>query len=173
MVMQMKWHNGASPCHMCEIPGLQVPDQPGTMHYVPLDHSSHPDIQSDHSGKHVKKYDPHNLPFCTHSRLLAQAAEVDAAITITTADRLSKEYGIKGTPLLSYVCSLSFPHSFPYDFMHLIWENTIKNLILHWTGEFKGLDQGKESYKLSRAIWEGIGTLIVSSGSTIPSAYGS
>ena len=109
----------------------------------------------------------------THDELLAQAAEVDAAATITTADRLSKEYGIKGTPLLSYIHSLSFPHSFPYDFMHLIWENTIKNLILHWTGEFKALDQGKGTYKLSTAIWEGIGALTASSGSTIPSAYGS
>jgi hypothetical protein len=68
---------------------------------------------------------------------------------------------------------LFFPHSFPYDFMHLIWENTIKNMILHWTGEFKGLDQGNGTYELSKAIWEGIGTLTASSGSTIPSAYGS
>jgi hypothetical protein len=57
--------------------------------------------------------------------------------------------------------------------MHLIWENTIKNLILHWTHDFKGLNQGNEQYELSKAIWEGIGTLTASSGSTIPSAYGS
>ncbi|KAI9434899.1 hypothetical protein H4582DRAFT_1818363 [Lactarius indigo] len=56
--------------------------------------------------------------------------------------------------------------------MHLIWENTIKNLVLHWTRDFKGLDQGNESYELSKAIWEGIGTLTASSGSTVPSAYG-
>jgi hypothetical protein len=173
MVMQMKGHNGASPCRMCKIQGLRALDQPGTAHYVPLDRSSHPNIQQDHSGQYVKKYDPFNLPLRTHDELLAQAAEVDATTTIAAADRLSKQYGIKGTPLLSYVHSLFFPSSFPYDFMHLIWENTIKNLILHWTGDFKGLDQGNESYKLSNAIWEGIGTLTASSGSTIPSAYGS
>ena len=173
MVMRMKGHNGASPCRMCNIRGLRVPDQPGTTHYVPLDHSSHPIVQRDRLGEHVKKYDPRDLPLRTHNRLLSQATEVDAATTIAAADRLSKEYGIKGTPLLSYVHSLIFPHSFPYDFMHLIWENTIKNLVLHWTGEFKGLDQGKESYELSKAIWEGIGMLTASSGSTIPSAYGS
>ena len=120
----------------------------------------------------MKKYNPHDLPLRTHNELLAQAAEVDATTTITAADKLSKEYGIKGTPLLSYVHSLSFPHSFPYNFMHLIWENTIKNLILHWTGEFKGLNQGNGTYELSTAIWEGIGMLTASSGSTIPSAYG-
>ena len=172
MVMRMKGHNGASPCRMCEIQGLQVPDQPGTTHYVPLDRSSHPDIQRGNSGECIKKYDPYNLPLRTHNGLLAQATEVDAATTIAAAGRLSKEYGIKGTPLLSYAHSLFFPQSFPYDFMHLIWENTIKNLILHWTSEFKGLGQGKGSYGLSKAIWEGIGTLTASSGSTIPSAYG-
>jgi hypothetical protein len=79
----------------------------------------------------VLKYDPNNLPLCTHKRLLSQAAEVDAATTMTAANNLSKAYSIKGLPLLSHVQSLSFPDSFPYDFMHLIWENTIKNLILH------------------------------------------
>jgi hypothetical protein len=173
MIMRMKGHNGASPCRMCEIQGLQAPGQPGTMHYVPLDRSSHPDIRRDQSGECVKKYNPHNLPMRTHNGLLAQAAEVDAATTIIATDRLSKQYAIKGKPLLSYVHSLFFPHSFLYDFMYLIWENTIKNLILHWTCNFKGLDQGNESYKLLKAVWEGIGTLTVSSGSTIPSACGS
>jgi len=172
MVMRMKGHNGASPCRMCEIRGLRAPDQPGTTLYVPLDRSSHPDVQTDHSHERVQKYDPYNLPLRTHDRLLAQAAEVDAANTIAAAGRLSKEYGIKGTPLLSHARSLSFPHSFPYDFMHLIWENTIKNLILHWTRDFKGLGQGNERYELSKAIWEGIGTLTASSSSTTPSAYG-
>jgi hypothetical protein len=167
MVMRMKGHNGASPCCMCEIRGLRVPDQPGTTLYVPLDRSSHPDA------KQVPKYDPNNLPLRTHKRLLSQAAEVDAATTMTAANNLSKAYGIKGLPLLSHIQSLSFPDSFPYDFMHLIWENTIKNLILHWTHDFKGLNQGNEQYELSKAIWEGIGTLTASSGSTIPSAYGS
>ncbi|KAI9434550.1 hypothetical protein BJY52DRAFT_1231174 [Lactarius psammicola] len=172
MVMWMKGHNGASSCHMCKIQELHIPDQPGTTLYVPLDHSSYPDIQTDHSHEHRQKYDPHNLPLCTYDRLLSQAAEVDAANTITAADTLSKEYGIKGTPLLSHAWSLSFPHSFPYNFMHLIWENTIKNLILHWTYDFKGLGQGNEHYELSKVIWEGIGTLTASSGSTTPSAYG-
>ena len=103
---------------------------------------------------------------------MTQAKEVDDAITNAMADQLSKEYGIKGTSLLTYLSSISFPGSFPYDFMHLIWENLIKNLILHWTGEFKGLDDGRESYRLSMAVWEGIGLGTAASGSTIPSAYG-
>jgi hypothetical protein len=71
------------------------------------------------------------------------------------------------------VPSLSFPSSFPYDFMHLIWENLVKNLVLHWRGEFKGFDDGAESYQLPKAIWEAVGEATATSGSTIPSAYGS
>ncbi|KAJ6548500.1 hypothetical protein B0H19DRAFT_952352 [Mycena capillaripes] len=57
--------------------------------------------------------------------------------------------------------------------MHLIWENLIKNLILLWTGEFKGLDSGSEEYELAKGIWEAIGSRTASASDTIPSAYGS
>jgi hypothetical protein len=57
--------------------------------------------------------------------------------------------------------------------MHLIWENLIKNLVLHWTGGFKSLNDGTESYQLPKAIWEAIGEATATAGSTIPSAYGS
>ncbi|KDQ52461.1 hypothetical protein JAAARDRAFT_138848 [Jaapia argillacea MUCL 33604] len=56
--------------------------------------------------------------------------------------------------------------------MHLIWENLIKNLIALWTGEFKDLDQGREQYELTTAVWEGIGAATMQSGSTIPYVYG-
>jgi hypothetical protein len=56
--------------------------------------------------------------------------------------------------------------------MHLIWKNLLKNLILHWTGEFKGLDDGKESYQLSKAVWKAIGEKTAESGNFVPSAYG-
>ncbi|KAJ7125725.1 hypothetical protein C8R43DRAFT_898180 [Mycena crocata] len=57
--------------------------------------------------------------------------------------------------------------------MHLIWENLIKNLILLWTGEFKGLDVGNGNYELEKAIWEAIASRTASASDTIPSAYGS
>jgi hypothetical protein len=56
--------------------------------------------------------------------------------------------------------------------MHLFWENLVKNLVLLWTGNFKGLDDGRESYQLSQSIWEAISEATATSGSTIPSAYG-
>ncbi|KAJ7666787.1 hypothetical protein DFH06DRAFT_984464 [Mycena polygramma] len=57
--------------------------------------------------------------------------------------------------------------------MHLIWENLIKNLILLWTGEFKGLDEGTGEYELAKAVWEAIASRTSSASDTIPSAYGS
>ncbi|KAI6014252.1 hypothetical protein BKA83DRAFT_4465893 [Pisolithus microcarpus] len=56
--------------------------------------------------------------------------------------------------------------------MHLIWENVMKNLVLLWTGEFKGLDTGQESYKLGKNVWDAIGDATAASGKTIPSTYG-
>ncbi|KAK0458724.1 uncharacterized protein EV420DRAFT_1620490 [Desarmillaria tabescens] len=56
--------------------------------------------------------------------------------------------------------------------MHLIWENLLKNLILHWTGEFKGLDDGTESYELEKTMWRAIGEATARTGSMVPSAYG-
>jgi len=37
MLMRMKGHNGLSPCRMCKIKGLRIPNSRATTHYVPLD----------------------------------------------------------------------------------------------------------------------------------------
>lgn len=168
MIMRMKDHNGFCPCRMCDITGLRTPNSRATTHYVPLNRTGHPHLQAGD----IEAYDPANLPLRTHSRFLTQANEVQSTPSNAEAEELAKEYGIKGIPLLSYVPSLNFPTSFPYDFMHLIWENLVKNLILHWTGKFKALDDGKESYSFPKAIWDAIGEATSAAGSTIPSAYG-
>ncbi|KAF5315316.1 hypothetical protein D9619_007521 [Psilocybe cf. subviscida] len=170
LLMHMKGHNGIVPCRFCEIRGLRIPDTRITTHYVPLNRSSHPAVRADPSL--VAVYDPQNLPLRTHNRLLAQGTAVQQAPTTAEAERLAKKYGIKGVPALSFLPSLDFPGSFPYDFMHLIWENLIKNLILLWTGDFKGLDEGTESYVLASSVWESIGAATATSGQSIPSAYG-
>jgi hypothetical protein len=155
---------------MCNIQGLRIPDVRATTHYIPLDRSRHPDVRNATSA--VKVYDPENFPLRTHDEILQQGREVDSCETNTAAKRLSTKYGIKGVPVLSYVPGISFPLSFPYDFMHLIWENLIKNLILLWTGEFKDLDEGTGSYQLDSKVWEAIGAATATSGSTIPYVFG-
>lgn len=154
MFMRMKGHNGVSPCRMCKIVGLRVPGSRATTHYVPLDRSCHPDVKND--PKAVQIYDDANLPMRSGTEIIAQGKAVEAAKTTAEAERLAKKYGVKGVPLLSLIKSLSFPQSFPFDFMHIIWENLIKNLILLWTGDFKGRDEGTGEYELAKAIWEAI-----------------
>jgi hypothetical protein len=170
MIMHMKGHNGYAPCRMCDIKGVRVPGGKGTTHYVPLDRSRHPSVLTDSSA--TKVYDAANLPLRTHDSIRAQGEAVEAEATDTAADRLAKSCGVKGVSILFYVESLIFPLSLPYDFMHLIWENNVKNLILLWTTDYKGLDEGTGSYRLQKAIWEGIAASGAEAGSTIPSAYG-
>lgn len=154
---------------MCSIRGVKVPGTRGPF-YVPLDRSSHPPVPGQ--ANTIKKYSPQELPMREHVQFLEQAHEVQSNPVNAVAERRAKEYGIKGIPILSRLPSLSFPTSFPYDFMHLIWENLIKNLVLHWTGNFKDLGEGTEEYEFSKSLWEAIGEATHRAGSTVPSAYG-
>ena len=170
MVMRMKGHNGIIPCRMCLIKAIRIPGSRGGTHYVPLDRSRHPDIQQ--SATEIKKYNSGNLPLRTHAEFMAHAREAQFAESTAEEERIAKSTGIKGIPLLSYLGSIFFPVSFPLDFMHLIFENLLKNLVLLWTGNFKDLDEGTGNYVLYPQVWEAIGQATAASGSTIPSAYG-
>jgi hypothetical protein len=93
-------------------------------------------------------------------------------LTKAEANHLSRKYGVKGVPAISHIPGIQLPISCPYDFMHLIWENLVKNLILLWTGEFKDVDEGTGSYHLAPTVWEAVSKATAASGSTIPSAFG-
>jgi hypothetical protein len=170
MVMRMTGHNGFSPCRMCKILGVQIPNSQNNTYYVPLDRSFHPTVAESEAA--VAIYDAAELPLRAEAEMLRQAREVLDAPSKTQKGRLSKAYGIKGVSLLSNLKSLCFPLSFPYDFMHLIWENVIPNLVSLWTGEFKGLDEGVGEYRFMPKVWEAIGAATVVAGSTIPSVFG-
>jgi len=89
----------------------------------------------------------------------------------TQREELAKASGIKGVPLLSDLGSLRFPQSFPYNFMHLIWENLIPNLVLFWSGCYKGMDNG-QPYVLEPHIWQVVGATSAEATKTIPSSFG-
>ena len=118
---------------------------------MPLSHRNHPELTD------VDEYDPGSLPLRKHDSFMMQALSVDTAPTEKDRKELVKAYGIKGVPLLSALTSLRFPWSFPYDFMHLIWENLILNLILFWSGCFKGIDEG-QPYIIDPPAWQSAGT---------------
>jgi hypothetical protein len=171
MLMRMKGHNGYSPCRMCKIIGVPIPNSKGKTLYVPLNRSTHPKVIGAPASV-PRVYDTANLPLRTQAEFHQQALAVDRAPTNKRSEELAREYGIKGLPILFHVKSLQFPHSFPYDFMHLVWENLIPNLILLWTNEFKKLTAGAVDYTIETAIWTAIGVDTAAAGSTIPSAFG-
>ena len=154
--MCMKGHNALSPCCMCNIQGLCIPSSHLTTHYIPLNWDHFPDVQDG--------YYPKSLPLQNHQTFIQQAIEVQTAMTTTALEQLAKKYGIKGLPLLIALTSLSFPLSFPYNFMHLIWCNLILNIILMWTRQFKDLDHDNQDYVLMPTVWEAIGEATYNAG---------
>ena len=101
-----------------------------------------------------------------------QAHDIDMAPNKAASERLAKEHGIKGTPALSSLSLVSFPSSFPFDFMHLIWENLIPDLTDFWTGEFKDMDHEDKGYFIEPHIWNEIGAVTAASKATIPAVFG-
>jgi hypothetical protein len=168
LATRMKGHNGKCPCRHCMIRGVRIPGQARSPAYVPLHRAEHPDVNTVPDMPEV--YDPLNLPMRTHAQFMEQARHVEAAPSQAEANRRAKECGIKGVPLLSKLSSISFPDSFPFDFMHLIWENLIKNLFQLWTGTFKTIDH--EAYRISDEDWKKVGDESAASGRTIPLAFG-
>ena len=166
MIMRMKGHNAIPPCRLCNIQGVRIPSSRITTHYTPLNRDHFP-------GVNPAGYEAHSLPLRNHDTFLKQATEVQTASTTTASERLATKYGIKGLPLLTALSSLSFPLSFPYDFMHLIWSNLIVNLIHLWTAKFKDLDHDDQDYVLMPTVWQAIGEATFNSGKTIPAAFGS
>ena len=155
MLMKMKGVNGISPCRSCKIKAIPIPTDnncTGT-YYVPL--------STNIAGLGR-----------SHGELMAQTDLVDKASTKEEAESLSKEYGIKGRSILSHIDSLSFPQLFPFNFMHVAWENIIKTLVTLWTDDYKGLDEGTNKYQIKKAVWKEVGTHVAAASLTIPSTFG-
>jgi hypothetical protein len=67
MLMHMKGHNSLSPCRMCTIKGIQMPNLQNKMLYMPLSCCNHPEPTD------IDEYDLGNLPLCEHNFFLVQA----------------------------------------------------------------------------------------------------
>ena len=135
------------------------------MLYVPLSCHNYP-MPTD-----VIEYHPERLPLQEHNGFMAQAKAVESVCTEKQQEELAKVSGIKGVPLLSTLGSLMFPQSFPYDFMHLVWENLILNLVLFWSSRFKGMDKG-QLYVLDPHIWQVVGSTSAEASKMIPLSFG-
>ena len=158
-MLRLKSTNAIVPCRACRIIALRDPDGGRNAHYYAALHTP--------SGP---SYDPLNLPLRTHDEFMRHALDVAQAEGPLQHD-LAIQYGIHGVPILTTLSSMSVPSSFPHDFMHIL-ENIIPMLTTHWTGTFKGLSVGSESYEIPKTVWEAIGEACEASGTTIPTAFG-
>jgi hypothetical protein len=153
MLMKMKGVNGISPCQACKINAVSIPSDKNRTYYVP------PSANLTGLG-------------WSHAELMAQVELVDKVSTKVEAKMLAKEFGIKGRSILSEIDSLSFPQSFPPNFMHVAWENVVKTLITLWSGDYKGLNEGSHKYCVDKVAWKEVGARSAAASSTIPSTFG-
>lgn len=155
MLMKMKGVNAIVPCRSCKIKAVPIPTDRGRTgtYYVP------PSVDLAGLGR-------------SHNEIMAQADLVDKASTQVEAEALSKASGVKGRSILSEIDSLSFPQSFPPDFMHVSWENVTKTLTTLWSGDFKNLDEGTRKYRIDKSVWQNVGKRGEAANSTIPLTIG-
>ncbi|KAJ2923309.1 hypothetical protein H1R20_g13780, partial [Candolleomyces eurysporus] len=165
-MLLMKGHNGIYPCRMCKICGILKPG--GTTYYTPLISPRSLPIPPDHP----RSYDPSNLPLRSHEEFIQDGTYSQSAPNAAQSEQRARASGVKGVPFLSLIPSLFFPMSFPFDFMHLVYENLIKNLISFWCGAYKDLDHDEEPYSIDKTVWSAIGEATAAAGKTTPASYG-
>lgn len=157
-LLGVKGHNAISPCRACHIQGVQ--GSRSNVYYLPL-------IQPGGD----EYWGPTDLPMRTPESFEMCITEMEKASTKGARDDLAKAYGINSRCILSTLQTIDLSSSFPYDFMHLMFENIVPNLIRHWTGAFKGLDQGTGHYQLSPELWATIGSETAAATKTLPSEF--
>jgi hypothetical protein len=129
-------------------------------YYVPL---AHP--------QKTRVWKPTELPLRTHASWAKITAQISHAKLKKDREAIAMHSGIKGMPALQRVGSIDYARGVPWDFMHLLLENVVKNLVHLWMGKFKGLDAGTEDYVIPDHIWKDIGLETVAAVRKVPSAF--
>jgi len=166
-LLNIKGHNGKCPCRSCKIKAINNPDSSDKTYYVPL---SHPRTRK-RGDRQQLSLDPLSLPLRAHGDWADATEQLSNATYIKDQKALAMELGIKGMPAWMRVGSIDYACGVPWDFMHLLFENIVKNLVYMWMGKFKGLDAGSEEYIIPPAIWKEIGQETVDAVKDIPSAF--
>jgi hypothetical protein len=164
-LLNIKGHNGKSPCRSCEIAAVNNPESREKTYYVPLS------LPKKTGSRTRRTLDPLRLPLRTHESWAEATEQIANAVLVKDRKELAMRFGIKGMPALKRVGSIDYARGVPWDFMHLLFENVVKNLVNLWMGKFKGLDAGKEDYIIPPAIWKTIGQETIDSVKDIPSAF--
>ncbi|KAH6897835.1 hypothetical protein BKA70DRAFT_1031463, partial [Coprinopsis sp. MPI-PUGE-AT-0042] len=161
----IKGHNSPCPCRGCRLKGVRNAEGGEKVYYLPLDlPTGFPPVDN------IPR-DPLNLPMRKHQDFQEALDQIEAAPNKAQKEVIAKSTGIKQKATFGQVASIDFARSCPWDWMHLLLENIIPNLISLWTGKFKGLDTGTEDYEIAPAVWEQIGEETADAVKTIPSVF--
>jgi hypothetical protein len=158
--LNIKGHNGKTPCRSCEIKAINNSNSSDKTYYVPLTHPPK-----------LRAWNPKKLPLRTHGSWAEVTTQISQTKLKKDREAIAMHYGIKGMPALQRVGSIDYARGAPWDFMHLLLENVVKNLVNLWMGKFKGLDTGTEDYIIPDHIWKDIGLETVAAIRNIPSAF--
>ena len=107
----------------------------------------------------------------THASFLLHCAQIDAAPTNAARTIVAQNCGINARSVFARLKSINLASCAPYDIMHLLFENLFPIMIKHWTGSFKGIDQGNGNYGLLQDDWTEIGRPSAKAAKTIPSTF--
>lgn len=161
----IKGHNAFCPCRNCLLTGIRGGAK---VYYIPLRIPK--ELKPTQQQNDARS--PFNIKLRTHEGFKKTLADMEEAETVGERDAIAKKNGIRRAPSFgTRVGSLNFAKSAPWDWMHLLLENIIPNLVKLWTGGFKGLDTGKEDYEIDPAVWEQIGKETAEAVKGIPAAF--
>ena len=116
-------------------------------------------------------WDAKDLLLRKHEDWAKVTSDIAHVKTKKKKNEIAMSRGIKGMPSIGRVGSIDYARGVPWDFMHLLFQNVVKNLINLWMGKFKNLDNGKEDYIIPDNIWQEIGKETTSAIKTIPAAF--
>ena len=163
----MKGPNAFAPCRVCRIQGCRDVEGQGKHYYVPLVPPKGTPESSQGS-----EWDPYDLPLRTNAEIVEQLTVIRAQPTKKAREWKAMLYGINGDSILFTIPSMSRTMSFPYEAMHLLFENHVPNMVKFWKGTYApNLDEGTEEYVILPHVWETIGKETAAAVSTIPSAF--
>ena len=153
-LLNIKGHNAIVPCRSCKIEATISTGRHRT-YYVPLTHPG---------GKQI--WNPERLPLRKHEDWAIATSAIGRQTSAKKKNDVAKSYGIRGMPALRRVGSIDYARGVPWDFMHLLFENVVRNLVNLWMGKFKNLDAGAGDYILPSDVWIEIGDETVSAVNT-------